>query len=59
MTASDVQHDKSETIESYLEVQIEAHELANMDVFSLSDPFAVLAQHKAGTWEEIGKCFDI
>ena len=57
MSASNVQRNESKTIESCLEIQIEAHELANMDVFSLSDPFAVLAQHKAGTWEEIGKFF--
>lgn len=43
------------TIGCQLELQIEASNLANMDVFSLSDPFALLEEQKNGKWVEVGK----
>lgn len=46
-------------IGSGLEIQIEASNLANMDVFSLSDPFALLEQSSEGgegkNWTEVGR----
>lgn len=48
--------DKSSEIGSSLEIQIEASNLANMDVFSLSDPFALVEQEReSDTWEELGR----
>lgn len=38
-----------------MDLQIEASNLANMDVFSLSDPFALLQELRDGVWNEIGK----
>lgn len=49
-----VEHDGS-TIGCQLELQIEASNLANMDVFSLSDPFALVEEQKNGKWVEVGK----
>lgn len=43
------------TLGSLLEIQIEASNLANMDVFSLSDPFAILEERRNGKWMELGK----
>jgi len=43
-----------DAIGSHLEIQIEAAGLANMDVFSLSDPFALLEEQKGEEWTEIG-----
>lgn len=42
------------TLGSSLELQIEASSLANMDVFSLSDPFALLEASIEGKWAELG-----
>lgn len=47
--------DDGESIGSHCELQIEATNLANMDVFSLSDPFALLEERKNGKWMEVGK----
>lgn len=44
-------------IGSHLEIQVEAKNLANMDVFSLSDPFALLETWDNRKWVELGKCF--
>lgn len=38
-----------------LEIQIEASQLANMDVFSLSDPFALLEEKQGDEWVELGR----
>lgn len=38
-----------------LEIQIEASRLANMDVFSLSDPFALLEEKHGEEWVELGR----
>lgn len=38
-----------------LEIQIEANSLANMDMFSRSDPFALLEIGVDGKWQELGK----
>lgn len=43
------------TVGGRLEVQVECQHLANMDTFSLSDPFALLEICKDGQWEEVGK----
>lgn len=48
---------QSTRIGSQLEIQVEASNLANMDVFSLSDPFALLEEWKDEQWVEIGKFF--
>lgn len=41
-----------------LEIHVECKDLANMDVFSLSDPFAYLELSETeGEWGEIGKCW--
>lgn len=45
----------SDTIGGQLDIQIEAFNLANMDTFSLSDPFALLQEWVNGSWTEIGK----
>ncbi|KAI0560588.1 copine-8 [Gracilaria domingensis] len=50
-----VRGEKTATIGNQLEIQIEASNLANMDVFSLSDPFALLEEQENGAWEEIGR----
>lgn len=42
-------------IGSHLEIQVEAKNLANMDVFSLSDPFALLESWDDRKWVELGK----
>lgn len=43
-------------IGSSLEIQIQASNLANMDVFSLSDPFALLEEEQEdGVWKELGR----
>lgn len=44
-----------EAIGASLEVQIEASGLANMDVFSLSDPFSLLEEKRDGQWCELGR----
>lgn len=44
-----------EAIGCELEIQIEASQLANMDVFSLSDPFALLEKESGNDWSEIGR----
>lgn len=44
-----------QAIGSHLEIQIEASNLANMDVFSLSDPFALLESWDDRKWVELGK----
>lgn len=44
-----------EPIGCHMDLQIEASNLANMDVFSLSDPFALLQELRDGVWNEIGK----
>lgn len=38
-----------------IEIHVEAKGLANMDTFSLSDPFAVVEKQTDGVWEEVGK----
>ncbi|CAN8073374.1 unnamed protein product [Agarophyton chilense] len=47
--------EKVQSIGNQLDIQIEASNLANMDVFSLSDPFALLEEQENGHWEEIGR----
>lgn len=44
-----------QAIGSHFEIQIEASNLANMDVFSLSDPFALLESWDDRKWVELGK----
>lgn len=44
-----------EAIGCGLEIQVEASQLANMDVFSLSDPFALLQEKTGKDWVEIGR----
>lgn len=41
-------------IASPLELQLEASDLQNMDIFSLTDPFALLEERKNGKWMEVG-----
>lgn len=45
----------NESVGCGLEIQIEASQLANMDVFSLSDPFALLEEKHGSEWAEIGR----
>lgn len=37
-----------------IEIHVEAKGLANMDTFSLSDPFALVEKQTDGAWEEVG-----
>ena len=55
MSGSFNESDTGAAIGSYCELQIEASNLANMDVFSLSDPFALLEERRNGKWKELGK----
>lgn len=56
MNLEDVEGENDDDIlGSHMEIQIEAANLANMDVFSLSDPFALLEASKGEKWSEIGK----
>lgn len=51
-----VEYGNDDPIGSELELQIEASNLANMDVFSLSDPFALLEKEEEdNTWSELGR----
>lgn len=44
-----------EPVGCHMDIQIEAANLANMDIFSLSDPFALLQEWSDEQWQEIGK----
>lgn len=56
MNPSDVDNENDENaLGLHMEVQIEASNLANMDIFSLSDPFALLESSEGEKWSEIGK----
>ncbi len=47
--------DESGVLGASIEIHVEAKGLANMDVFSLSDPFALVEKSTDGEWEEVGK----
>lgn len=43
-----------EELGASIEIHVEAKGLANMDTFSLSDPFALVEKQTDGVWEEVG-----
>lgn len=55
MSAENIALEDGGSIGAYCELQVEASSLANMDVFSLSDPFALLEERRNGKWVELGK----
>lgn len=59
MTSGTVEEENDDdTIGSNMGIQIEASNLANMDVFSLSDPFALLETLNGDAWTEIGEFYN-
>ena len=45
---------KDEVLKGCLEIYVEAENLANLDIHSLSDPFVVIDMYKTKGWVEMG-----